>query len=121
MDEQLDEQSPVDFSSLGPSISADRFNALVATATRRGEAELERRRGGGERTVVRVVLAWRRPVLALAGLAAAAAIALLVRTGPAAQTQSLASSTVAEELGIPAAYAESVEGTAPARGGSVRQ
>jgi hypothetical protein len=69
MDEQLNEQSPVDFSSLGPPISADRFNALVAAATRRGEAELERRRSGGERTVVRVVLAWRRPVLALAGLA----------------------------------------------------
>ena len=111
MDEKTNEQSPMDFSSLGPPISADRFEALVAAAARRGEEELQRRRGGG--AVVRVVLAWRRPVLALAGLAAAAAIALFVRTGPTAQTQSLASSTVAEELGIPAAYAESVEGIAP--------
>jgi hypothetical protein len=120
MDEHMNDQSPIDFSSLGPPIPADRFEALVAAAARHGEDELQRRRGGGG-AVVRVVLAWRRPVLALAGLAAAAAIALLVRTGPAAQTQSIASSTVAEALGIPAAYAESVEGAAPAHGGSVKQ
>jgi hypothetical protein len=111
MDEHMNEQSPIEFSPLGAAIPADRLEALVAAAARRGEEELRRRRGGG--AVVRVVLAWRRPVLALAGLAAAAAIALLVRAGPAAQTQSLASTTVAEALGIPAAYAESVEGTAP--------
>jgi hypothetical protein len=120
MDEQMNEQSPVDFSSLGPPVSPDRFEALVAAAVRRGGDELQRRRAGG--AVVRVVLAWRRPVLALAGLAAAAAIVLLVRTGPAVQTQSRASDTVAEALGIPAAYAESVEGTAPSttQGGSAK-
>ena len=120
MDEKPNEQPAVDFSPLGPAIPAERFDALVAAAARRAEEELQRRRRGG--AVVRVVLAWRRPVLALAGLAAAAAIALLVRSGPAAQTQSVASNTVAEALGIPAAYAESVEGTAPgaANGGSAK-
>jgi hypothetical protein len=120
MDEEMNEQSAMDFSSLGPPIAADRFDALVAATARRGEEELQRRRGGA--AVVRVVLAWRRPVLALAGLAAAAAITLFIRTPVAASTTTTAG-TVAEALGIPSAYAESVEGSAQAapHGGSEKQ
>ena len=125
MDDQKNERTPVDFSSLGPSIPAARFDALVAAVARRGEDELHRRRGAV--AVVRVVVAWRRPLLALSGLAAAAAITLFVRTASvttsAATTESAAAGSVAEALGVPAAFAESVEGRAASAtsGGSARQ
>jgi hypothetical protein len=111
MDDHTDERTPLDFSSLGPPLTADRLETLVAAAVRGADDELRRRRSG--MAVVRVVVAWRRPLLAISGLAAAAAIALLVRTAPSASsgsTSTASAGSVAEELGIPAAYAESVEG-----------
>jgi hypothetical protein len=108
MDDQMNR--PIDFSKLGPPLPAERFEALVAAAVRAGDADLQRRRGAI--AVVRVVIAWRRPLLALSGLAAAAAITLLVRGAPTAPTASASSDSVAEALGIPASYAERVEGRA---------
>jgi len=91
------------------------MEAMVAAAMRRAAGELERRRGVVG--VVRVVVAWRRPVLMLAGLAAAAAMILIVerpasgaRSAAGAGIASNAPATVAEAIGIPAAYAELVEG-----------
>ncbi len=115
MDDHMDERTPLDFSSLGPPLTAERLETLVAATVRDADDELRRRRSG--MAVVRVVVAWRRPLLALSGLAAAAAITLFVRAAPSASTSAATSTTsanvagsVAEELGIPAAYAESVEG-----------
>ena len=108
MDDQTNERTPVDFSSLGPALPAARLDALVASVARHGEVELQRRRGAV--AVVRVVIAWRRPLLALSGLAAAAAITFLVRTKPVSTSEAAAAGSVAEALGVPAAYAESVEG-----------
>ena len=107
MDDHMNETRPIDFSRLGPPLAAERFEALVAAAVRVGDADLQRRRGAI--AVVRVVVAWRRPLLAISGLAAAAAIALIVRT-PAAASVATTSDSVAEALGIPPAYAERVEG-----------
>lgn len=125
MDDQTSEQTPLDFSALGASLPAARFDALVAAVARRGEDELQRRRGAV--AVVRVVIAWRRPLLAVSGLAAAAAIMLFVRAAPVtsaiATTESATAGSVAEALGVPAAYAESVEGrtAGAATGGSEKQ
>ena len=106
------EKIPVDLSALGPPLDANRLDALVAASVARGADELRRRRAGGG--IVRVVVAWRRPLLAVSGLAAAASLALLVRSAPARSgaTAETASGTIAEALGIPAVYAESVEGHA---------
>jgi acyl-CoA reductase-like NAD-dependent aldehyde dehydrogenase len=110
MDERESETTPMDLSALGPPVSASRLEAMVAAIVRRGEDELARRRGSAG--VVRVVIAWRRPLLALSGLAAAAAVALIVRGAPASPANGqVAASSVAEALGIPAGYAESVEGS----------
>ena len=111
------DERAVDFSALGEPVRADRMDAMVAATMRRAVGELERRRGVVG--VVRVVVAWRRPVLMLAGLAAAAAMVLIVER-PASVAQSAAGTasaasapaTVAEAIGIPAAYAELVEGRA---------
>jgi hypothetical protein len=119
MDDQMNESRPIDFTRLGPPLSSERFDALVAAAVRAGDSDLQRRRGAV--AVVRVVVAWRRPLLALSGLAAAAAITLLVRSAPAASSASATSDSVAEALGIPAAYAERVEGHTASTGGAERQ
>jgi hypothetical protein len=115
MDDQMNESRPIDFSRLGPPLSSERFEALVAAAVRAGESDLQRRRGA--LAAIRVVVAWRRPLLAISGLAAAAAITLFVRGAPAAPKASASSDSVAEALGIPAAYAERVEGRAASTGG----
>jgi hypothetical protein len=105
---------PIDFSSFGPPLTVERFDAAVAQAAARGARELERRRSGAG--VVRIVVAWRRPLLAISALAAAASVMLLVRPARqatlagAASSAATESSTIAEALGIPASYAESVEG-----------
>jgi acyl-CoA reductase-like NAD-dependent aldehyde dehydrogenase len=117
MDDQMNEAAPIDFSSLGPAMPADRLEALVAATVRNADEELRRRRSGI--AVVRVVIAWRRPLLALSGLAAAAAITMFVRAAPSASTSATTSASagsVAEALGVPAAYAESVEGRSANRG-----
>ena len=110
----------IDFAALGPPLAADRLDALAAAAVALGAEELARRERGG--AVVRLVVAWRRPLLAVSGLAAAAAIALLARpVRPAALIASAPASaqsagSIAEALGIPEAYAASVEGSARAGG-----
>ena len=110
MDDQMNESRPIDFSRLGPPMSAERFDALVAAAVRAGDADLQRRRGA--LAAMRVVVAWRRPLLTMSGLAAAAAIALIVRATPSTSRESDTTDSVAEALGIPSAYAERVEGHA---------
>jgi hypothetical protein len=121
MDDQMSESGPLDFSRLGPPLAAGRLDALIAAAVRAGDADLQRRRGAV--AVVRVVVAWRRPLLALSGLAAAAAITLLLRGSPVAPAAAPNEVSVAEALGIPAAYAERVEGRASSAsaGGAQRQ
>ena len=107
-DDHVRDSDRIDFSVLGPPLDADRLDALIAAAAARGSGELARReRGGG---VVRLVVAWRRPLLAVSGLAAAAAIVLLLprsherdRRVRANITQSVGS--IAEALGIPETYA----------------
>jgi hypothetical protein len=110
MDDSTNENTPVDFSAFGPPITADRLEALVAAAVRGGGEELRRRRSGA--AVVRVVVAWRRPLLVLSGLAAAAAIALIERPVAIATSEPAVDNSIAEALGVPPAYAESVEGRA---------
>ena len=105
----------VDFSALGPPVAAGRLEALAAATARRAAGELARRaRGGGG--VIGIVIAWQRPVLAFSALAAAAAI-LVIAGRPASQAQLAtdvrAPATVAEALGIPAAYAYEVEESVP--------
>ncbi len=101
-----------DFSALGPSVVRARFDEMVAAAVRRGAAELERRRGATG--VVRVLMAWRRPVLVLSGLAAAAAMVLTLRAPSRAAAREMVSpdsgGSIADALGIPAGYAAAVEG-----------
>lgn len=120
MADQMNDDGPIDFSALGPALAADRLDALVAAAVLRGADDLDRRRG--VTAVVRVVVAWRRPLLALSGLAAAAAIAVLVRPVRTTSSDGATAGTVAEALGIPAAYAASVEGRAldAATGGTTK-
>jgi hypothetical protein len=109
---KMDDDNRIDFSSLGPAMARERLDVLVARAVRGGEEDLRRRRGGA--AVVRAVIAWRGPLLAFSALAAAAAIALM-KSAPAQMnrgTSGAAPGTIAEALGVPAAYAESVEGRA---------
>jgi hypothetical protein len=113
------DDAPFDLSSFGPPIPAARFDALVANITRAGAPELQRRRSAGG--LVRVVVAWRRPLITASGLAAAAGIAVMLRTSPVTATTARVVSnttvatdtlTVSTALGIPADLASSVEGTA---------
>jgi len=110
---------PLDLSSLGPPISAPRFDALVASIGRAAAPELQRRRAA--RGLARVVVAWRRPLMIASGLAAAAGFAVMLRIAPVTTTGSLVATTstttadtltVSTALGIPADLAASVEGTA---------
>ena len=55
------DDSPIDYSSLGPPISAARFDALVAKVGRAAQPELQRRRA--RRGLMRVVVAWRKPLM----------------------------------------------------------
>ena len=109
MTEHDRDDQPVDFSALGPPLAADRFDELVAAVAHRGADELARRANSDG--VIGIVFAWRRPVLALSALAAAAAILLIVRNPvQSAQLAELRGpATVAEAIGIPAAYAYDVE------------
>ena len=121
MNDHMNERSPIDFSAIGPPLTAGLFDAGVAAAVRRGADDLRRRRSGA--AVVRVVIAWRRPVLALSGLAAAAAM-LAIAARPARRIQPTGvrePATVAEALGIPGAYAEAVEGRARLGGPKVER
>jgi hypothetical protein len=120
MDDDEHDSGRVDFSALGPPIAAHRLDALVAATVHRGAGELARRAQDG--AVIRMVVAWRRPLIAVSGLAAAAAIVLLARPVHVAPNAAIASAqgsartaapagSIAEALGIPAGYAEAVEGS----------
>jgi acyl-CoA reductase-like NAD-dependent aldehyde dehydrogenase len=114
MTERDRDSEAVDFSPLGSPVPAARLEEMVAAAVRRGSPELARRRGAVG--VVRVVVAWRRPVLVMSGLAAAAAMAMMVRSAPVrgaagASGEAAPARSIAEALGIPAGYATAVEGT----------
>jgi hypothetical protein len=114
MRDPIEDDVPFDLSELGPAVGRDRLDALVQAAMRRGAPELARRRRG--LAVVRLIVTWRRPLLAFSGLAAAAATVLFLRTGAAARPTSgqtvddSATSSIAESLGVPSAFAQSVEG-----------
>lgn len=109
--------TPLDLSALGPPLVADRWDAMVAGALRASEGELARRT---RPSISRAVVAWRRPVLAVASLAMAAALVLIVvpqqratRTSvEASRGSSQVASTVAESIGIPGDWAPRVEGSA---------
>ena len=114
------EITPMDLSALGPPLAPARWDAMVAGAMRASEGELARR---AQPTMSRAVIAWRRPVLAVASLAVAAALVLvLVPQQPSASSASAASgsnggetseaSTLAESIGIPGDWVRMVEGTA---------
>ena len=115
------DNDPVDLSALGPVLGADRMNQLVKGALARSIPELERRRRAGVDNVVHVMVAWRRQLLTVSGLAAAAAViaALSLPARTVAPTLWQGSSpaneesvSISEALGVPAAYVESVEGHA---------
>lgn len=108
MDDRRLEHVPFDLSLLGPPLATDRLETLVAGVMRRGDGELARRRGAGG--VARVVWAWRRPLFVASGLAAAAAGALFANLGPGTPASPGETATVSEALGVPPAFAESVEG-----------
>ena len=115
-----DDPTPIDLFALGPALDGAHFDALVDQALQASATELERRRT--RPTLALVVVQWRRPVLSLVGLAAAAAVALTVvparspRASLGAATVATAgaafsdSASVAEWLGVPSAYASMVEG-----------
>lgn len=120
------DESPIDYSSLGPPISSARFDALVANIGRAAQPELQRRRErrreqrseqGG---LLRVVVAWRKPLMLASGLAAAAGLAVMLRTSPVTSVivasrdvGAIASDTltIATALGIPVEFTTSVEGS----------
>lgn len=115
------DESPIDYASLGPPISSARFDALVANVSRAAQLELHRRqeRRREQRGLMRVVVAWRKPLVVASGLAAAAAFAIMLRTSPvttlavAGRGEGTVASdtlTVATALGIPAEFTSSVEG-----------
>ncbi len=112
------DDSPIDYSSLGPPISSARFDALVASVGRAAQLELQRRRE--QRGLMRVVAAWRKPLIVASGLAAAAGFAVMLRTSPVTavivasrDVGTIASDTltVSTALGIPAEFTSSVEGS----------
>jgi hypothetical protein len=120
------DDSPIDYSSLGPPISSARFDALVANVGRAAQPELERRReqyreqSREHRGLMRVVVAWRKPLMVASGLAAAAGFAVMLRTSPVTavivasrDVGTIASDTltVSTALGIPAEFTSSVEGS----------
>ena len=116
------DESPIDYSSLGPPISSARFDALVANIGSAAQPELQRRRErrseqGG---LLRVVVAWRKPLMLASGLAAAAGLAVMLRTSPVTSVivasrdvGAIASDTltIATALGIPVEFTTSVEGS----------
>ena len=112
------DESPIDYSSLGPPISSARFDALVANIGRAAQPELQRRREQGG--LLRVVVAWRKPLMLASGLAAAAGLAVMLRTSPVTSVivasrdvGAIASDTltIATALGIPVEFTTSVEGS----------
>ncbi len=118
-----DEPTPIDLSALGPALSRERLEALVAATVSAAAPELARRRT--RPTLSLVVVRWQRPVMGLAGLAAAAAMAVMVlpsRRPVATASTSVASATtvssdsmsVAGLLGVPTEYTALVEGTTSA-------
>ncbi len=126
MSAEQSSSEPIDLSALGPSLSANVFDARIAAIMRASAPELERRKSTS--TLALVVVQWRRPVLSFAGLAAAAAVALFVmpsrgstgdasalapNVGSATPTALSDSASVAEWLGVPSAYAGVVEGASP--------
>ncbi len=113
-----DESTPLDLSALTPRLDAARREASIAAILRASQAELARRQR--KPSLALVVVAWRRPVMSFAALAAAAAVTLFVMparsTTPATATFAYgaapADSSVASLLGVPADYAGWVEGSA---------
>ncbi len=116
------DDSPIDYSSLGPPISSARFDVLVANVGRAAQPELQRRREQSreQRGLMRVVAAWRKPLIVASGLAAAAGFAVMLRTSPVTavivasrDVGTIASDTltVSTALGIPAEFTSSVEGS----------
>lgn len=115
-----DEPTPIDLSALGPALSRERLEALVAATVRAAAPELARRRT--RPTLSLVVVRWQRPVMGLAGLAAAAALTVMVlpsrdatpptiTTVASAITASRDSMSVAGLLGVPSEYTALVEGS----------
>lgn len=118
-----DEPTPIDLTALGPALSRERLEALVAATVRAAAPELARRRTRPTLSVV--VVRWQRPVMGLAGLAAAAALAVMVlpsrrpvpdagTTVASASAVSSDSMSVAGQLGVPSEYTALVEGTTTA-------
>lgn len=115
-----DEERPLDLSALGPRLDPARREASIAAILQASQAELARRQR--RPSLALVVVEWRRPVMSLAALAAAAAVTLFVMPARFAATATAtatfaygaapADSSVASLLGVPADYAGWVEGSA---------
>lgn len=113
-----DEATPLDLSALAPRLDVARREARIAAILQASHAELARRQR--RPSLALVVVEWRRPVMSLAALAAAAAVTLFVMPARSAATATAtfaygaapADSSVASLLGVPADYAGWVEGSA---------
>jgi anti-sigma-K factor RskA len=90
---------PVDLSPLDPQSDAARYAQLLDRLSRAVAGELARRRTRG--TVWGCLAAWRRPVLATAGVVAVAATLVLATIPRSTAT----SPTLAEAAGVPSAWA----------------
>ncbi len=89
----------VDLSALDPAGDGARFEELVQGVLRAAAPELARRQAPFP--VFALIARWRRPVLATAGLLAAASLAVLLLTRPVAERQA----TLAEAGGVPREWA----------------
>lgn len=101
----------VDLTPLDPAIDAARFEDLVRGVLGAAAPELARRQLPPP--VYALIARWRRPVLAAAGLLAAASLAVLLLTHPVSEQRE----TLAEAGGVPrewAAWAQADRNPTPA-------
>lgn len=91
---------PLDFSALDPQADPTRFHGLVNRLGRAAAGELAARRA---RTDLWTCLAdWRKPVLATAGIVAAAASLVLATVPPSEPARA----SLAEAVGVPGAWVQ---------------
>ena len=94
----------IDLSSLDPTRDQARFDRLVGSIMGEAASELEARKGA--RNTLTLLVSWKRPMLAAAGLVAVVSCGILWRVQ--APEQIAEEIGVAEAFGIPSLLAEGI-------------
>lgn len=104
-DADAGQDRPLDLSALDPMADPARFAGLGSRLSRAAAGELARRRARLD--VWSCLAAWRRPVLATAGIVAVAASLVLATVPQPAES----STSLAEAAGVPGAWVQLARGS----------